>query len=147
MNNDNPILEIDDEISFLTKGASMRPMLREHRDIAVITTLKGEVKKGDVLLYRRAEDKPLVLHRVVKLQNGALVLRGDNNAFDDEPIEIKDIVGILKGFYREGRYFDCQKSIAYRIYTFWICSFYWLRKFYKITIRKNLSKIKRKIIK
>lgn len=145
MNKDNPMLEIDDEMSFLTKGASMRPMLREHKDIAVITSLQKELKKGDVVLYHRDTSDAFVLHRIVDIKNENLVIRGDNNFFLETDIKAEDIIGILKGFFRNGRYFDCEKSRIYKLYVLWIHKSYPIRCFLRC-VRLNLSKIKRKLL-
>ena len=52
--NADEALKISSEISVLTSGISMEPMLREHRDIAIVERVNRKLKKNDVPLYRRA---------------------------------------------------------------------------------------------
>ena len=75
-------------------GSSMEPML--HRgDLAVIRE-ESTYRTGDVVLYEASELGSNVLHRIVRVQNGRFVLRGDNNDFLDseQPTEAQ-IVGKL----------------------------------------------------
>jgi len=75
-------------------GTSMEPML--HRgDLAVIRE-ESTYRVGDVVLYEAPELGSNVLHRIVRVQNGRFVLKGDNNDFLDseEPTEAQ-IVGKL----------------------------------------------------
>ena len=75
-------------------GTSMEPML--HRgDLAVIRE-ESTYRIGDVVLYEAPELGSNVLHRIVRVQNGRFVLKGDNNDFLDseQPTEAQ-IVGKL----------------------------------------------------
>ena len=75
-------------------GTSMEPML--HRgDLAVIRE-ESTYRAGDVVLYEAAELGSNVLHRIVRVQDGRFVLKGDNNDFlDSEQPTEEQIVGKL----------------------------------------------------
>jgi signal peptidase I len=75
-------------------GTSMEPML--HRgDLAVIRE-EGTYRTGDVVLYEASELGANVLHRIVRVQDGRFVLKGDNNDFLDSEQPTEDqIVGKL----------------------------------------------------
>lgn len=140
-------LKKDIEVNVLTFGASMRPMLRQHRDIVVIVPVKQKLKKGDVVLYPDKKGDS-VLHRIMRLaKNGSYVIRGDNNYFTEYDITDNDIVGILKEFYRDGKYIDCATNKKYKLYTFWICHSYYLRYIWKRILRPILGKIKRSVFR
>ena len=139
-------LKENSETSVLTSGASMRPMLRQHRDIVVIERVCGELKKGDVVAYPGANNT-YTLHRIVKIKNGALIIRGDNNYFTETHVKKEDIVGILKEFYRDGKYINCKTSKGYKLYTKYIILSYPFRYFWKKILRPFLSKIKHLIFK
>lgn len=134
------------EVSALTKGASMRPMLREHRDIVVLEKVTGELKVGDVVAYPGAGNT-YTIHRIVRIKKGALIIRGDNNYFTEFNIKKEDIVGILKEFYRDGKYINCKTNKGYKIYTRYIILSYPFRFLWKKCIRPFLSKIKHTIFK
>lgn len=63
-------------------GSSMEPSLRAG-DLALLRR-HGNVQKGDVVLYRDPELGVHVLHRVVRVQDGRYVLKGDSNRHLDE---------------------------------------------------------------
>lgn len=151
MNNEkksaDEMLSVEPEISVLTSGASMRPMLRQHRDLAVIERVERPLKKGDVLLYRSPLAKPLVLHRIVSVCQGSYVLRGDNNYFTEYGITDADIVGVLKAFYRDGHYIDCTKNKWYRLYAFGIRHSYPIRYLWAAKLRPFLGRMRRRLTK
>lgn len=133
------LLEQNGEITGLTSGGSMKPLFRSGKDKAVIIPASKFFKVGDVLLYRNKTDTDLVLHRIVKFKNGYPVLRGDSMFVTETDIPPENIIGLLKGFYRNGKYYDCKKHIGYKIYVFYIISSYPLRRL----LHKILSALKR----
>lgn len=139
-------LEVSDEVSVLTFGASMQPMLRQHRDVVTVKRVDRELKKGDVVLYPGSDGR-FVLHRIVAIKNGNLIIRGDNNYFTEYNIKKKDIVGLLKEFYRDGEYIDCANNRRYKAYSFYILHSYGARYFWKKKLRPTLGKIKRFILR
>lgn len=146
LNSVGEVLKINSEVSVLTKGASMRPMLREHRDIVVIERLTDDLKVGDVVAYPGA-NQTYTLHRIVRIKkNGDLIIRGDNNYFTEFNIKKENIVGILKEFYREGKYINCKTNKGYKLYTKYIILSYPFRFLWHKS-RKLLVKVKRSIFK
>ena len=139
-------LEVSDEISTLTMGASMRPMLRQHRDVVVIKRVDRPFKKGDVVLYPGGNGS-FTLHRIISIKNGQFIIRGDHNDFTEYDIKSDDIVGILKEFYLDGKYINCDKSIGYKLYTFYIMYSFTLRMFWRKHLKPLLSKCKRLLFK
>lgn len=140
-------LEISDEVAVLTRGASMRPMLREHRDLTIIKRLNCKPRRGDVLLYRKQGFDFLVLHRVIRVKKQGYIIRGDNNYYTEYDVKDSDIVGILEEFYRDGKYFNCKNSLRYHIYVFWILNSYFIRYFYIKAVRPILLFLKKGIDK
>lgn len=141
------VLRTNPQVSLLTVGASMRPMLRQHKDIVVIERFYGQLKKGDVVAYPSANKKDYTLHRIVRIKKGALIIRGDNNYFTETNVNKEDIVGVLKEFYRDGKYINCKTNKGYKLYTSYIILSYPFRFVWVKSLRPFLSKIKRKILK
>lgn len=130
-----------------TSGYSMYPMLRDHKDITVIGRVTRKLKVNDVPLYRKRGFKQLVLHRIIKIKrDGSLVIRGDNTYKNELDISREDIIGVLIGFYRGGRYIDCERSRAYIIYVYLMRAFYPARWLWHRAIRPILSRIKRFVL-
>lgn len=139
------VLKEKGEASSLTSGCSMRPMLRQHKDIVTMKLVDRKLKKGDAVVYP-SKSGEYVLHRIVAIKNGEYIIRGDNNYFTEYGITDKDIVGMLKCFYRDGKFIDCEKDTLYKLYSFYISHSYFLRYPWKKFIRPVLGKIKRLIL-
>ena len=106
-------------------GVSMWPMLRNRHDVMMVVPTESELRRYDVALYRRGEK--YVLHRVVgHYENGSgkgYVIRGDN-CIMLEYIPREDVLGVLRGFYRDGHHIDCETSRGYRAYSkLWVALF------------------------
>ncbi len=140
------MLQISHEISYKTRGMSMRPLFREHRDIINIRRPEKPLKRGDVILYPDISGTILVLHRIISVDGDNLLIRGDNNYFDEHR-KVDEVVGIMTSFFREGRYCDVSKSKSYKCYSFWILNSYGLRRVVNVKIRPVLGKIKRAVFK
>ncbi len=75
-------------------GNSMEPEL--HRGDLAVVRERSAYRAGDVVLYDSRELGSKVLHRIVRVENGRFVLKGDNNSFlDSEQVTEDQIVGSL----------------------------------------------------
>lgn len=147
LKNADEVLKTQDEVMSLTRGTSMRPLLRQGRDIVVIKRPQFPLKVGDVPLYKVKSRKELVLHRILKVNgDGSYIIRGDN-LFAKERVYEKQIVGVMKAFYRDGKYCDCEKSRKYKVYIFLNRVSYPLRRVWRQKVRHVLSKIKHTVFK
>mgnify|MGYP004501445107 FL=1 len=97
-----------------TVGVSMYPMLRNRRDTIMIKPVAGRLKRYDVPLYRRGDD--YVLHRIVAVKPEGYVICGDNCMKREYNITDQQIIGVLDGFYRDGKEVD-MNGWKYRLYS------------------------------
>lgn len=105
------------DVTLRVRGVSMRPFLEDRRDKIVLTRVQ-DVRKGDAVLAEIAPSK-YVFHRIVKMENERLTLKGDGNIWGTEECSLADIVASTKGFIRRGRYYS-PKGCAWRWYSvFW----------------------------
>ena len=139
-------LKSQDTAAFLTSGASMRPLLRTHKDIVVISRASHPMAVGEVPLYKKKGVEKLILHRIIGVtDDGTYIIRGDNT-YHKEYVPQSDVVGVMSAIYRGGKYIDCATSKRYKRYVKINNFFYPVRWLWKTKIRAFLSKIKRKII-
>ena len=111
-------LENQCDVKFTVTGNSMYPLLRHGLDSVVLTSGKN-IKKYDIILYKRQNDV-YVLHRVVKIKGNVLFLCGDNEQEIEYPVYDSQVIAKVKGFYRKDRYFSCS-CLWYRLYSiFWV---------------------------
>lgn len=139
-------LKTQESAAFFTSGASMRPLLRTHKDIVVIARHHHPLKVSDVPLYQKKGTQKLVLHRIIGIMHdGTYIIRGDNT-YHKEYVPQDDVVGVMTSLYRGGKYIDCASSKWYKIYVITNRIFYPVRWLWKTKIRAFLGKIKRKIL-
>lgn len=118
-------------------GTSMRPLIRQGKDIMIISKLDRKPKKMDVPLYKR-DSGQYVLHRIVKVTKDGYVLRGDNTYCNEHGITDKHILGVLTGVIRNG------KEVSVHSFGYVLYSYFWYYTYY---IRKMVVWMKRKIKK
>ncbi len=119
------IIERDGFVLEMTYGNSMQPMLKQCQNPIIISKLASVLKKCDVILFKDASGKYL-LHRIVKVTENSYITRGDNRIVT-ECVNPGDVVGILTGYYKGEKFIDCKKNFAYKIYSFWITKYYYIR--------------------
>lgn len=93
-------------------GNSMKPLLKENKDKVIIEKVK-DLHRLDVVLYKK--DNKYLLHRLLKIDNNTLYLRGDNT-LALEKIDISDVKGVLKSYYRHNSYIQINKYTNIKYY-------------------------------
>lgn len=83
---------------YLECSKSMRPTIAcNHR--LYFCKIKGgdDINIGDIILFKSPEyDIEYTIHRVVRIRNGKLITKGDNNPFEDTyPLELHQVEGKL----------------------------------------------------
>ncbi len=123
---------------FTNMGFSMYPLLRQRKDLMHIRKTQGPLKKYDVPLYKVGDR--YILHRIVEVREKDYVICGDNCTVKEYGITDKDILGVLEGVTRNGKYI----SVTDRKYLFYVhlwCDFLDTR----IAILKGTRLLKRGI--
>ena len=137
------ILERDGVLVYKTRGISMRPMLRQERDVIVIKPPLTPPARYDVVLYRRGSD--YVLHRVLRAKGDTYDIRGDNCLATDYDIKKEAILGVLTEFSRDGKKKVLPTDLSYRLYIYlWDIGGYPLRYVYWNCRRLAVKVIKRR---
>lgn len=139
----NEILEAGGEVTFTITGTSMLPMLYHGKDKVILTKPSGPLQKYDLPLYRR-DNKQFVLHRVIKVKpDGTYIMCGDNQVNKEDSIRHDQIIGVVKGFYRKGHYYDAH-NLKYRLYCHLWVDFFVVRKTMRF-IKAFPGRVKRRI--
>lgn len=75
------------------KGYSMYPLFKPgHR--VVLDLNKTQFSKGDIVAFFVSPEL-VVLHRVISINEGLLICKGDSNPFTDSPVAKDAIYGVL----------------------------------------------------
>lgn len=113
-----------------TVGVSMEPLLHNRKSTVALIAKQRRLQKQDVALYRRPNGE-YVLHRVVKVLDGAYLIRGDN-CIGSETVPEAWVIGVMAGYFagEQDRYISCDsrtyrrylKTLALRRWRLWLCS-------------------------
>lgn len=117
---------------FTTRGISMYPLLREKKDLMHIVKPQGRLKKYDVPLYKVGNK--YILHRIIEVREQDYVICGDNCVTKEYGITDKDILGVLVGITRDGKYIPVTDK-RYLFYVHLWCDFINIRIFILKCIR------------
>ena len=129
-----------------TKGTSMQPLFRTHRDMIILARHTAELKKYDVVLYNAPYGKN-IMHRIIKVMPDKYLIRGDNT-FVNEYVPKEDIVAVMVGFNRKGKRYEVT-SRSYVAYSVVWCAIYpvrWLIFKFKSFILRIGSRVKRALL-
>lgn len=88
-------------------SGSMKPLIRPHIDSAVFVPPE-HIRKYDVVLYRR--NGQAIMHRVISISGDTCFIRGDNSNYT-EKVPLRDIFGVMRGFYRGKRYVNVKNCV------------------------------------
>lgn len=95
-------LENGGRSNLLVTGVSMHPILRHRRDRVELIPPPETLRRGDLILYQRA-DGQYVLHRIVsKPKEGAFVCSGDNQ-WTPEDVTATQVVALVDVYIRKGK--------------------------------------------
>lgn len=131
-------LDMGGTVTFTPRGSSMLPMLRNGKDVVVLSKPKGRLRIYDVPLYRRS-DGSFVLHRVVGCQDdGSYIMCGDNQFVKEHGIKDSDVIAVMTSFYRKGKSYTAD-SFSYRAYVSFWCHTRLFRRMYRYAKRKARS--------
>ena len=132
------------KLIYTTVGVSMRPLIKQGRDLLIVTMPQGRLKKYDIPLYKRKNGQ-YVLHRVVKVKDDGYVILGDNCIKWENDIKDDQIIGVLTSLVRKGKEVDFN-SFGYRFYSRAWYLLYPVRVIF-MSARRLAGKIKRKLIR
>lgn len=118
-------IRLNGKLVYTNVGDSMLPLIRQGRDLLVISKVEGRLKKYDVPLYKRGSGQ-YVLHRILKVREQDYVICGDNRYHREYGITDRHIIGVLTGIVRDGKEISV-KSFSYRLYVHLWCDFFYIR--------------------
>lgn len=96
-------------------GNSMRPFIEHHRDNLVFGKVDS-ISVGDVILAEVTPDH-YVCHRIVKVENGIVTMRGDGNPVGTETFPIENVRAKLVKIERKGKIYDLRTSKVWKVYS------------------------------
>ena len=112
---------------YTNKGKSMFPLIKEGKDVLVITSQTQTIALFDIILTKRPSGR-YILHRIVrKNKDGTFDIAGDNSYKCDRGIKHTEIIGKLTTIIRDDKKNELN-SLFYKMYVFVWCRFFFIRK-------------------
>ena len=137
------IISRDGKLIYTNKGDSMMPLIKQDRDLLVISRKPAHrLKKYDVPLYKR-DSGQYVLHRILEVRPKDYVICGDNRWSKEYGIQDRHIIGVLTAVIRNGKEIKVT-DLRYRLYVHLWCDLFPVRALMVHVIDK-LKRAKRKI--
>lgn len=121
------------------RGVSMRPMLRQGMDSVLLSPLPERLKPFDLPLYQR-EDGKYILHRIIAVEEGRYLCRGDNQ-LKAETVTHDRILAVVTAYWRGKRRVEMD-SPEHRLYCRLILPLWQLYR----RIRAFLGRVKRRLL-
>lgn len=109
-------------VTICLEGESMRPLIRKGRDPVTIVPVRGELKKGDVVLFTLGDGR-YVVHRVWRLREGLVRTLGDNCVNPEPWFPRAQVLGQVVRFSRNGHAFRLDTPAARAFGRVWMALF------------------------
>ncbi len=137
------VIQSDGRLIYTNKGDSMMPLIKQDRDLLVISKKpQHRLKKYDVALYKR-DSGQYVLHRVLKVRKHDYIICGDNRWKKEYGITDRHIIGVLTAVIRKNKEISVN-DLRYKVYVHLWCDLFPVRAFVVHVINKLKRMIKRK---
>jgi len=105
-------------------GGSMAGTFRPGDCLVVRPEVWEHIRPGDVVVFRghgAGEEKNEIVHRVLSVQSGGLLTRGDANPQPDTDLVTQEVlVGVVSGYERAGRFFSVLGGWRGRLGVAWL---------------------------
>ena len=97
------MLQQGKEVEIAVKGQSMRPFLKHGEKVIVAPLTHHTLLKRGMIILARTADGTVMMHRIFRISGEQIVMKGDGNLYQTEPIQRNDILGIVTSLNRKGR--------------------------------------------
>ena len=109
------LIEEGHKATIIARGNSMRPFIEDGRDKLVFGKVDC-LAVGDVVLAEVTEGH-FVCHRIEKLENGVVTMRGDGNVVGTEVFPEANVRAKLVQVVRKGKTYTLASSTLWRCYS------------------------------
>ena len=78
-------------VTFTVRGDSMAPALQDGDQVEIIPADPSQLRPGELVTY--VAGNQIITHRLVRVEEAAVITRGDNRGQDDPPVPLKQVLG------------------------------------------------------
>lgn len=102
-------------VSTVVTGGSMAPFLCGNRDYVCLEKPRGELRRGDVVLFRRLNGD-FVLHRIRYIRDTGYFLVGDRQTETEGPVQREQILALVTEVKRRGKWIT-PENFSWKFYS------------------------------
>lgn len=102
-------------VTITARGNSMRPFVEDSRDALVFGKVTN-LSVGDAILAEVTKGT-FVCHRIEKIENGIVTMRGDGNIVGTEVFPLSNVRAKLVKVVRKGKTYDLATSRTWKLYS------------------------------
>lgn len=125
-------------------GISMHPTLRHGRDRVELVPPPVTLRRGDLILYQRANGR-YILHRIVsKPKSGSFICSGDNQ-WQPENVNADQVIALADTYIR-GKKRICTDAWYCRLYVFLVVLFFPVRRPF-LALRRFFGRMRKRLKK
>lgn len=121
-------------VKIMAQGYSMRPFVENGRDMLVFD-FPDSICVEDVVLAECTEGR-FVCHRIVRMDDDVVTLRGDGNAHGVEVVRRSDVLAKVVQIERKGKCYDLATSHWWKCYSFLWCRLLPIRRYLLAVYRR-----------
>lgn len=104
----------NETVTIPVSGFSMNPFLADKRDAVMVKKPERDLKKGDIVLYKRRNGQ-YILHRIWKVKPEGYYIVGDAQTEIEGPIHREQILGRVEKIRRKGQWID-EKDLRWKLF-------------------------------
>ncbi len=104
-------------VTITARGNSMMPFIHNGRDGLIFAKINDGIRVGDAVLAE-IRNGVFVCHRIVRIADGSVTLRGDGNVQGTERCMEEDVRARLIAVVRNGKTYDLRTSKLWKTYSF-----------------------------
>lgn len=91
------------EVKMRVKGQSMRPFLLNGEEVTIVPVSDSNELREGIIILAKTGNGTTVLHRIHEVHHCFIIMKGDGNINQTEPVLPTDVLGIVSSIHRHGK--------------------------------------------
>ena len=139
LDNIESIIAVGERFELSVTGYSMLPLLGHRGDTIIVRrTTECEDIAGRIAMFRGPQ-RNIIVHRVLRIDNNIVILKGDGNPHLEERTPRSEIIGVVESVRRGNRVIDCTSKSWRRKEIMWLATPIVVRKYILAIMRRWMN--------
>ena len=139
LDNIESIIAVGERFELSVTGFSMLPLLGRPGDTIIVRrTTECEDIVGRIAMFRGSQHN-IIVHRVLRINEGIVTLKGDGNPHLEERTPRSEIIGVVESIHRGKKIIDCTSKSWRRKEKMWLATPIILKKYILAIMRRWMN--------